>query len=165
MTSISTVLVEAHEEYVKALKNLQAKQEQPVVSSEELEARSEELQQLIKSLKKSLEDEEEFDQKNQTTENILEASYVICCVECVERLCHARTPAWTRTRGTRPGTSPSSSVSRTTGLRWPGFSSSTPGSVWLSRTSLGITPRLSPGKSFILPLCSSTYLYLYKAGC
>ena len=45
---------------------------------EELEARSEKLQQLTNSLKKSLEDEEESDQ---TTKMVLEASYVICCAE------------------------------------------------------------------------------------
>ena len=88
MTSSNTELVDAYEVCVKALKNLQAKQEQPEVSSEEvdslreeLEARSEELQQVTNSLKKSLEDEEESDQKNQTTKNILEASYVLCCAE------------------------------------------------------------------------------------
>ena len=73
---------------METLKNLQAKQKQPEVSSEEvdslreeLEARSKELQQVTESLKKSLKDEEESDQKNQMTKNILEASYVVCCAQ------------------------------------------------------------------------------------
>ena len=87
-SSSNIELVEAHEECVKALKKLQAKQEQPEVSAEEvdslrkvLEARSEKLQKLTNSLKKSLEDEEESDQKNQTTKMVLEASYVVCCAK------------------------------------------------------------------------------------
>ena len=87
-SSSNTELVEAYSICAEALKNLQAKQEQPEVSSEEvvslreeLEARSEELQQLTNSLKKSLEDEEESDQKNQTSKMVLEASYVVCCAQ------------------------------------------------------------------------------------
>ena len=48
---------------------------------EQLEARSEKLQQVTISLKNSLENEEDSDQKNQMTKNILEASYVVCCAQ------------------------------------------------------------------------------------
>ena len=75
-SSSNTELVEAYSICAEALKKLQAKLMQPGVSSEEvtslreeLEARSEELQQLASSL------------KNQTSMMILEASYVVYCAE------------------------------------------------------------------------------------
>ena len=97
-SSSNTELVEAYSICAEALKNLQAKQEQPEVSSEEvvslreeLEARSEELQQVTNSLKKSLEDEEESEEKNQTTKMVLQAEHLVCCAKLQAQL-HLQPP-------------------------------------------------------------------------
>ena len=81
------VLTKAYDRCVEALNNLKAEQNKPEVSSSEEigrlrdELKTEELQQLAKSVKKSLEEEEESDQKFQTASLVLSAEHVICCAE------------------------------------------------------------------------------------
>ena len=79
-------LTKAHDRLVEALNNLKAEQNRQVSSSEEIarlreELKTEELQQLAHSVKKSLKDEEESDQKFRTATLVLNAEHVICCVE------------------------------------------------------------------------------------
>ena len=79
-------LTKAHDRLVEALNNFKAEQNRQVSSSEEIarlreELKTEELQQLAHSVKKSLKDEEESDQKFRTAALVLTAEHVICCAE------------------------------------------------------------------------------------
>ena len=81
-------LVEAHEVCLEALHKLQTKQEGPEICSEEvgqlreeLEARSDELQLLAASLRKSLLDEEESEEKTRRTKMVLVAEHLVCCAQ------------------------------------------------------------------------------------
>ena len=81
-------LTKAYDRLVEALNNLKAEQNKPEVSSSEEigrlrdELKTEELQQLAKSVKKSLdEEEEESDQRIRTATLVLNAEHVICCAE------------------------------------------------------------------------------------
>ena len=78
-------LTKAYDRLVEALNNLKAEQNKPEVSSSEEigrlrdELKTEELQQLAHSVKNSLEDEKESEQKLRTATLVLNAEHVICC--------------------------------------------------------------------------------------
>ena len=81
-----SALTKANDRLVEALNNFKAEQNRQVSSSEEIarlreELKTEELQQLAHSVKKSLKDEEESDQKFRTAAFVLNAEHVICCAE------------------------------------------------------------------------------------
>ena len=80
-------LTKANNRLVEALNNLKTEQNKPEVSSSQeigrlrKELKTGELQQVAESVKKSLEEEEESDQKFQTASLVLSAEHVICCAE------------------------------------------------------------------------------------